>query len=199
MPDTMPDDLSRFGPAVIVVCAAAWVVLRAYFLKRRAGVSVVDLSGTRKSAVETGLAVTGILLDTYLLLRALWPEVDNWVPNWFQAPLPGLGFMLAGVLLMILSQLQMGTSWRIGMPESSAARHQLVTNGLYRFSRNPIYLGVFLFLAGTVLNTANLLTVASLLACGVLIPLQVAREEAFLKDELGPEFEAYRTRVRRWL
>lgn len=199
MPDTMLDDLSRFGPAIIVACAGSWVLLRACFLKKRAGVSVVDLNGARKSAVEIGLAFTGILLDTYLLLRAFWPEVDSWLPNWFQATVPGLFLMLAGVLVMMLSQLQMGTSWRIGMPHGSAVRHQLVTNGLYRLSRNPIYLGVFLFLAGTVLNTANLLTLASLLACAVLIPVQVAREEAFLQDELGPEFEVYRTRVRRWL
>lgn len=199
MPETMLDTLSRSGPAVIVTGTAVWVVLRAYFLKKQADVAVVSLRGRRKTAVEIGLAVTGILLDAYLLLRAVWLPVDGWLPNWFQAPLPGLALMLAGVLLMMLSQLQMGISWRIGMPESSASKHPLVTHGLYRFSRNPIYIGVFLFLVGAVLNTANLLTLASLLVCGVLIPVQVAREEAFLQQELGTEFEAYRARVRRWL
>lgn len=195
----MLDTLSRFAPAVIVAGAAIWVLLRAWFLKKQAGVSVVALEGGRKTAVEIWLALTGILLDIYLLLRAFWSPVDSWLPNLFQAPLPGVFFMLAGVLVMMVSQLQMGNSWRIGMPGKSASKHQLVTSGLYRFSRNPIYLGVFLFLAGTVLNTTNALTLASLLACAVLIPVQVTREEAFLQNELGPEFEAYRARVRRWL
>ncbi len=76
----------------------------------------------------------------------------------------------------------------------------LVTGGVYRLSRNPIYLGMTLIYAGLA-AALDSLWVAGLLApvllimrCGV-----IAREERYLAARFGPAYDAYRRRVRRWI
>ncbi len=76
----------------------------------------------------------------------------------------------------------------------------LVSTGLYRFSRNPMYLGQLLVLLGWALFLSNI-------AALVLTPLfvlylnrfQIIPEERALSKLFGAEFTAYKLRVRRWL
>lgn len=84
-----------------------------------------------------------------------------------------------------------------GRPEHAA---KLVTTGIYRLTRNPMYLGLLLMLAGWALVLANVL--ALLLLPGFVIcmnGLQILPEERILGAKFGAEFEAYARTVRRWL
>jgi len=76
----------------------------------------------------------------------------------------------------------------------------LVTDGFFQYSRNPMYLGMALFLLGVsmLLGTAeNLLPVA---AFALIIDRQYIRsEERFMQDAFGAEYLQYQARVRRWL
>ena len=77
---------------------------------------------------------------------------------------------------------------------------QLVTSGPYRFTRNPMYLGMVLFLLGLSLMLSLewglILTPVLWLAFDRLV---VAREEAYLGRRFGEPYEAFRARTRRWL
>ncbi|HEU5040160.1 MAG TPA: isoprenylcysteine carboxylmethyltransferase family protein, partial [Gemmatimonadales bacterium] len=77
---------------------------------------------------------------------------------------------------------------------------RLVTDGPYRFTRNPMYLGFTLwYLAGTAwVNSLWLLVLLPV----VLLVMQrgvITREEAYLERRFGREYTEYRARVRRWL
>lgn len=76
----------------------------------------------------------------------------------------------------------------------------LVTSGIYRASRNPMYLGFLLALAGWAVFLANAVA-ALLLPCFVawMNRWQIQPEERALAARFGPEFAAYAQRVRRWL
>jgi protein-S-isoprenylcysteine O-methyltransferase Ste14 len=79
------------------------------------------------------------------------------------------------------------------------AARVLVVEGAYRYSRNPMYLGMILTLAGfaTVLGTlAPLLALPSFV---LLIATFVAREEQLLEQQFGPAYLEYKRGVRRWL
>ena len=82
-------------------------------------------------------------------------------------------------------------------PEASTA---LVTGGIYRWTRNPMYLAMLLILIGWAYIVSNLAALVMLpLFVSTLNRLQIEPEERALRARFGAEFETYRRKVRRWL
>jgi protein-S-isoprenylcysteine O-methyltransferase Ste14 len=76
----------------------------------------------------------------------------------------------------------------------------MVASGPYRFSRNPMYVGLTLLYVGLSLLTAMAWPLVMLpLALVALTALVIRREERYLEAAFGAEYAAYRARVRRWL
>jgi protein-S-isoprenylcysteine O-methyltransferase Ste14 len=76
----------------------------------------------------------------------------------------------------------------------------IVESGPYRFTRNPIYLGMFLGLIGLAIAFNDLWLLVTLLPFALVIRYGVvAREEAYLERKFGDVYRGYRSRVRRWL
>ena len=76
----------------------------------------------------------------------------------------------------------------------------LATEGLYRFSRNPIYLGFAITYAGLAIAMNSVLVLLLLIPClWVVDRFVIRREERYLSARFGADYEAYRARVRRWL
>lgn len=87
-----------------------------------------------------------------------------------------------------------------GTMNTNAASKALVTGGVYRFSRNPMYVALALMYSGAALLLN--LSWALLLMPLLLVYTQrmvIAREEAFLADAFGQQYTSYAARVRRWL
>ena len=76
----------------------------------------------------------------------------------------------------------------------------IVRSGPYRFTRNPIYLGMFLGLIGLAIAFDNLWLLMMLVPFALVVRYGVvAREEAYLERKFGDVYCGYRSRVRRWL
>lgn len=75
---------------------------------------------------------------------------------------------------------------------------KVVTSGIYAYSRNPIYLGWFLFIAGIGFRNASLLVLAALIMILLLYWAVVLREEEYLEHKFGEEYLSYKKSVRRW-
>lgn len=103
----------------------------------------------------------------------------------------GLGFIMAAV-----NQFnQAGERLR---PETPS--RQLLTHGIYRASRNPIYLGMMIFGAGFGVATSNIWIIVTTAIAGLAIDVFViAQEEKYLAAKFPTEFADYRRRVRRWI
>lgn len=91
----------------------------------------------------------------------------------------------------------MGASWRIGIDTTNKA--QLVETGVFGISRNPIFLGIMVTLAGLFLVIPNAITLLIFVLGVILINIQVRLEEEYLKTTHGDEYITYTQRVRRWL
>lgn len=77
---------------------------------------------------------------------------------------------------------------------------RLVTSGIYRWTRNPMYLGMAVMYAAIAILFDSLAAVILLPIVLLLIQTQViAREEAYLERVFGDEYRAYKGRVRRWI
>jgi len=130
----------------------------------------------------------------YALAGALpWPALP--VPGWV-AVLVGL----AGVGLNLLPKLTFRRARTTVNPLRPAAATSLVTGGIYRHTRNPMYLGQALLLLGGVLwlgSAAALLVVP--LFVGWITRFQILPEERVLADRFGEDYAAFRRGVRRWL
>ncbi len=85
-------------------------------------------------------------------------------------------------------------------PTRPEATSSLVATGIYRFTRNPMYLGLFLVLAGWAAHLANAAALAGPLLFALYVTrFQILPEERALTTKFGPEFDAYRRRTRRWI
>lgn len=109
----------------------------------------------------------------------------------------GMVFVLALALIAwaIATITRAGSNVPTGMPTTT-----IVEAGPYRFTRNPIYLGMFLGLVGLAIAFDSLWLLATLVPFALVIRYGVvAREEAYLERKFGDAYRHYRARVRRWL
>jgi protein-S-isoprenylcysteine O-methyltransferase Ste14 len=112
-------------------------------------------------------------------------------------PIAGWITGILGLVGMLAAQAGMGVAFRVGLDESETPG--LVTTGLHRVSRNPVYVFSVLYLVGVSLWVPCVGVLLGLVAIAAAIHGLVLEEERFLAAALGPEFEAYRGRVRRYL
>jgi protein-S-isoprenylcysteine O-methyltransferase Ste14 len=135
-----------------------------------------------------------VALALILVFAFLFPV--TFLPGWVSR---GVGIPLFVVGLALWGWGVAGLVRRNESPNPGKATNHLITDGPYRFSRNPIYAGGILGLTGLAiaLNTATGLAVAVVLALGVR--QMVIAEERYLEAKFGDEWRDYRARVRRWV
>ncbi|GGH46503.1 isoprenylcysteine carboxylmethyltransferase family protein [Frigidibacter albus] len=110
----------------------------------------------------------------------------------------GAGLIGAGLLLMLAAAAQMLLARTTIIPHREPGA--LVTGGVFRLSRNPIYLADALVLAGViVLRDAPLAVPLLPLFMAVIQKRFIFGEEARLRAAFGPDFADYAARTRRWL
>lgn len=128
--------------------------------------------------------------------QAAWLPLGQGTVGW-AVPL-GSVLALAGVALMLLALPQFLRAGTTVVPHRAPA--QLITQGVYRLSRNPIYLGDALLLAGLLLR-AEAWPALILVPAFVLVMNRrfIEPEEARLRAAFGADFDAFAARTRRWI
>ena len=142
--------------------------------------------------------VVGLLIIVLMgLTAATFPEARFDLPGHH---LLASGLALAGIAIAVSG---VGAFRRVGTtmnPMNPATASALVQTGIFRFTRNPMYLGVSIVLVAWGVELANL-------AAGLLIPVfvlyigrfQIRPEERALVARFGQAYEDYKAKVRRWL
>ena len=153
------------------------------------------------------LIYLGFLLVGWTIFRFANPEVLGEAARWLKLgfgletqtrriislPLIIGGLLLDGAAAGYFRRL--GTAVEPWKPSTV-----LGTDGLYRFSRNPIYLGFAITYAGLAIAMDSVLVLVLLIPClWVVDRFVIQREERYLAAKFGADYDAYRARVRRWL
>jgi len=128
------------------------------------------------------------LADRFMPLAEVFPNPSN---------LAGLAPALAGALLAAIAANEFRKAETTVRPfeESSA----LVISGPFRFTRNPMYLGMVITLCGIAMVLGSLSSWLPVPAFGWLIQTRfVVREEQIMSEKFGDDYQKYRQRVRRW-
>ncbi len=108
----------------------------------------------------------------------------------------GVAFLVLGFVIVAISQAQMGESWRIGIDDEPT---ELVTTGLYRWVRHPIYTGILSMFVGVTCLTPSAWTLSGLVLGLVVVGLQSRLEEEHVKGQHQERFQAWAARAGRFL
>lgn len=114
-------------------------------------------------------------------------------------PLTVVGLLVAAIgdMTFIVAMITMKDSWRAGISESE--KTQLITDGIYRFSRNPAFLGFDLMYIGIMLAFLNIPLLCFTVLVVISLHLQILQEEKFLITVFGNSYKEYQKRTCRYL
>ncbi len=180
------------------------MVLPSYRVWKTTGTSPYKL-GKSESAHD----YIGILFRLTMLAVALVVVLFAFLPSLYEylVPIPYLSssiLTIAGQTLLVIaiiwvlaSQVHMQKSWRIGIDED--VKTELIQTGLFKFSRNPIFLGMRIMLLGLFFVIPSAISLTILVSGELLIQIQVRLEEEFLTRVHGQSYLVYQKHVRRWI
>ena len=130
-------------------------------------------------------------------LSILLPALDV---EWAMMTVLAVGFMATGIFLLLFAVGAFARAGTTVNPIEPGDAETLVTSGLYRFSRNPMYLAMALILIGAAFLVSNLASfLAPALFVCVITMTQIKPEERALKELFGDTFYQYCQRTRRWI
>ena len=125
--------------------------------------------------------------------------VSDWLPQPWRYPM-SIGLWLIAATLFAGALLAFSRAQTTVNPHHPDKATALINSGVFRLSRNPLYLAMLLILIGWAFWLGNLIALA--ITSGFFIymnPMQILPEERALQSKFGEEFTEYKTRVRRWL
>jgi protein-S-isoprenylcysteine O-methyltransferase Ste14 len=107
---------------------------------------------------------------------------------------------ISGAIIGVAGVVQFARARTTVDPHRANRASSLVTGGVYTLTRNPMYLGMLLFLVGAVLGSGNVATLIVLPAyVGYMNRFQIQPEERILTDLFGDEYLAFMSTTRRWV
>ena len=101
-----------------------------------------------------------------------------------------------GLLIVVISLCNLGYSTRLGLPPENTTFKKI---GLYKLSRNPMYLGFDFFTISTMIFTANIIIILIGFYSIVIYHLIIIGEEKFLEQRFGEDFTRYKLKTRRYI
>ena len=108
--------------------------------------------------------------------------------------------LLIGILILIIPVTKFIKYKTTIDPIKFKKVNKLVTSGIYKYSRNPMYLGLLLIVISSSILYLNIYSVSTPIFFYYWINrFQIQREEIFLTEKFGKEYLSYKTKTRRWI
>ena len=179
-------------------------VLRSFLLWKKTNVNPLTFKKGDDAHGYNG-KVFGIISIIELIIVSIYAFNPSWhkflLPFWYieneYLVCVGWSLLLVSLLFVWFAQGNMRESWRIGIDEEN--KTELITNGFFSFSRNPIFLGIMLANFGLFLVLPNAFTLLIISLSTISINTQIRLEEEFLKEEFGNQYTQYQSKVNRWI
>ena len=186
-----------YGVLCLVVLALFYgIYFTKVLLQKRRGIQSRQIGRRKEKNIHTvelwmSAATFGVVLAQLLSVAFGWSMLPA------GARFTGFCTGLLGDLIFLFSVVYMKDSWRARIPDTD--KTELVTTGIYRFSRNPAFLGFDFMYIGVLLLYFNPLTAAFTLFSVVMLHLQILQEERYLTAAFGEDYTDYKRHVFRYL
>ena len=190
--------------ALFFVSVAMFYTVRITWLRRKEGMSPVYAGqpGTTHFSTHLAFRMFRVAILAVCVGRLPWPELDEYLVKfdilWHPVTLLlGCGLLLAGFLANVSLHFYMGENWRSGIRVDD--KTQLITDGPFALSQNPMMLCVIMAQVGLFLALPSAFTLVCL-AVGVwAVVAQVRVEQRLLRQRFGAAYDEYVARTPRWL
>jgi len=175
---------------ILVICTAVILVGQLIYLALRSRVSLAGKPPIPRLLFFLAKFCVSISM-LCLIIELAWgsPQVSLTVLVLF------LALWLGGTVILAVSFHKLSTNLRMGIPTGQTS---LVTSGIYRMSRNPIYLGLDCLMAASLIYAFSLLNLVAVIEAVLLHHRIILAEERFLADRFQ-EYGAYRGSTPRYL
>jgi protein-S-isoprenylcysteine O-methyltransferase Ste14 len=190
----MPAMSIWYAKVVVLLANIVLVVIRAPHGQRSRGIPVAR---RRKGPLETVLLTIAWIAFFLALIWIVTPIFE-----FADYPLHPISFvagclgLVAGLWLFHRSHADLGTNWSITL--EIREQHRLITHGLYRWVRHPMYLAILVFSVGQALVLPNWLVGPSYgVAMALLIACRLRAEERMMLEEFDKDYEAYMAATKR--
>jgi protein-S-isoprenylcysteine O-methyltransferase Ste14 len=179
---------------VILLASIVMVAIRAPHGKRSHGIAVVR---SRKGKLEIVLLTIAWLSFFLPLIWIVSPVLS--FADYALRPVPlltGAVCLTLGLWLFHLSHADLGANWSITLEVRE--KHRLITHGVYRRVRHPMYTALLLYSVGQALVLPNYVAgLSSGVAMALLVALRIGPEERMMLDEFGKDYQEYMAETRR--
>ena len=192
----LEDRLPYAALALLVMVVFYGIYFAKALAQKRRGIQTRQIGRRKEKSIHTvellmSIATLGAPIAQLLSIVFGWSHLPA------NARFTGFCIGMLGDAVFLLSVLYMKDSWRAGIPDKNETA--LVTTGIYRFSRNPAFLGFDLMYIGVLLLYGNLLTLGFSIFAIVTLHLQILQEERYLAGAFGEPYREYCRRVFRYL
>lgn len=182
--------------ALLVLVIFYGIYFAKMLVQKRQGVQTRQIGRVKEKSVHRVEVLMSIATFAAPMIQIL-SILFGWNHMPANARFTGFCIGMLGDMIFLVSVLCMKDSWRAGIPDKD--RTKLVTTGIYRYSRNPAFLGFDFMYVGLLLMHFNLsMLVVSAFAI-IMLHLQILQEERYLTENYGDSYREYRKHVFRYL
>ena len=132
--------------------------------------------------------VSTIVIEAYSILFTTLNILDG-------LRIIGIVFGILAIIFFALATITMKDSWRVGIPEEKTS---LISTGIYKWSRNPAFVGFDLLYISICLMYFNLPLLLISIFAGTMLHLQILQEEKHMQNMFGKEYEEYKKHTLRY-
>lgn len=181
---------------ILVLFAVLGIVFFVVVYKVKAADGELFGRATMNLSVQLLGKVLILLPNCFLLVETLgfklsWLEIPDFL-RWI-----GVFIFFEGILFLCLSLIHLGRYTKMGLPKNDEI--QLRTIGIYKLSRNPMYLGLIIVAIASVMVVPNPFNLVFAIA-GILIHHKIIiNEEKFLTERFGQQYRDYQKTTKRYL
>jgi protein-S-isoprenylcysteine O-methyltransferase Ste14 len=180
--------------AIWLSSIVAVALVRGPHVRRSIRIKVRTSRQSLKDNVLVGAVSIGILLPLLWVATPVLAFADYSLQPF--ALTAGVLVLLGELWCLHRSHVDLGTNWSNTLEVRES--HQLITNGVYRYVRHPMYVSLLLHGLGQTLLLPNWVAGPSfLIPFGLLVALRVAPEEQMMLDTFGEDYESYQARTKR--
>jgi protein-S-isoprenylcysteine O-methyltransferase Ste14 len=184
------------GKAVLGSAIVLMALIRAPHIRRSTHMKVKTSRRDVRDNVLVAFVSVGLLLPLLWIATSALRFADD--PGDLIRFIAGALFIAVGLLFLHLSHIDLGTNWSNTLEVRE--HHELVTRGIYRRIRHPMYAALLAYGLGQTLIVANWIVGPSfLIPFAVLVALRMSSEERMMLDEFGTSYEAYVRKTERLL